>query len=61
MKFSAIHFASDYLRTIDELTDDFDFDLSTKRVAKLYKMKDKMLAEIFKIVKTHVLHGRHSG
>lgn len=55
VKFGAIHFASDYLRKVSEIKDNFEFDLSTKRIAKLYGKKDKMLIEIFRVIKHHVL------
>jgi len=55
VKFGAIHFASDYLRKTSEIQDNFEFDLSTKRIAKLYGKKDKMLIEIFQVIKDHVL------
>lgn len=55
VKFGAIHFASDYLRKTNEIKEDFEFDLSTKRIAKLYGKKDKMLIEIFQVIKVHVL------
>jgi 8-oxo-dGTP diphosphatase len=54
VKFGAIHFASDYLRKTSEIKDDFEFDLSTKRVAKLHGKKDRMLIEIFEVIKRHM-------
>lgn len=58
VKFGAIHFASDYLRRASELKEDFEFDLSTKRIAKLYRKKDRMLIEIFEVIKHHLLSER---
>jgi hypothetical protein len=55
VKFGAIHFSSDYLRRSDEISESFEFDLSTKRIPKVKDRKMEILSEIFGIIRGHLL------
>jgi 8-oxo-dGTP diphosphatase len=54
--FGSIHFASDYVRKKEDRKRIFEFDLSTKRSPMAQDKKNKILAEIFITIRTHLLN-----
>jgi 8-oxo-dGTP pyrophosphatase MutT (NUDIX family) len=54
VKFGSIHFSTDYLRKPDDLNKNFPYDLSTKRIPEVVKKKNKILMQIYQIIKKHI-------
>lgn len=55
VKFGAIHFSSDYLKSEDEINLSPEYDLSTERMPQSNLKKDRILNKIYELVRQHIM------
>ncbi|MEK7102049.1 MAG: hypothetical protein AAB912_00265, partial [Patescibacteria group bacterium] len=55
VKFGAIHFSTDYLKSEDEINLSPKYDLSTERMPQSNLKKDRILNKIYELVRQHIM------